>query len=143
LFGWAKPVPVNPYNFRNPGIDNVKVSVAGPASNLILAFAITILWIFTGLFVPSLYDVLVPIFRFGLLINVLLAVFNLIPIPPLDGSHLLSYLLPPNLALKYQQLQQYGILLVVIFIMTPLIKVMYFFVEFVYGIYIAIIQLFL
>ena len=143
LFAWAKPVPVNPYNFRNPGIDNVKVSIAGPVSNLILASGFTVLWIFLGLFVPSLYYELVPVLRYGLLINVLLAVFNMMPIPPLDGSHILAYFLPPELSAKYQQIQQYGFMILIIFIMTPLFNIVYYFVNIVNSVFISIIRLFL
>ena len=143
LFAWAKPVPVNPYNFRNPGIDNVKVSIAGPVSNLILASGFTVLWILLGLFVPSLYYELVPVLRYGLLINVLLAVFNMMPIPPLDGSHILAYFLPPELSAKYQQIQQYGFMILIIFIMTPLFNIVYYFVNIVNSVFISIIRLFL
>jgi len=114
LFGWAKPVPVNPYNFRNPGIDNVKVSAAGPLSNFSLAVCFAILIIFTG----NLFPNLIRIFQFGIFINLFLGVLNLIPIPPLDGSHILEYFLPYNLKIEYNKIKQYGfiILLLLIFV---------------------------
>jgi len=114
LIGWAKPVPVNPYNFRNPGIDNVKVSAAGPLSNFSLAVIFAILIILT----VNLFPNLIRIFQFGIFINLLLAVFNLIPVPPLDGSHILEYFLPYNLKIEYNKIKQYGfiILLLLIFV---------------------------
>lgn len=143
LFGWAKPVPVNPYNFRNPDIDNLKVSLAGPVSNLLLAVGFTILSIILVIFYMDLFYMLLPYLRYGLKINVLLAIFNLMPIPPLDGSHVLTYFLPPNLALKYQQLQQYGMMLLVIFIMTPLFDVVYYLTNGISNMLLIVIQLFL
>lgn len=143
LFGWAKPVPVNPYNFRNPEIDNLKVSLAGPVSNLLLAVGFTILSILLGMFFKEYFYILIPYLKYGLKMNVLLAIFNLIPIPPLDGSHVLSYFLPPDLALKYQQIQQYGMMLLVIFIMTPLFDIVYFFTDGISNILLIIIQFFI
>lgn len=100
LFGWAKPVPVNPHNFNNPGIDNVKVSGVGPLSNIILAAAFTVLAV---LFYQN-----VLLFSLGMKINVLLAVLNLIPLAPLDGSHILEYYIPDNLKPAYHRFQAMG-----------------------------------
>ena len=99
-FGWAKPVPVNVYNLRNPKRDMIWVSIAGPASNLLLASVFAILGRL-GL----------GIFFLGTLINVILAVFNLIPIPPLDGSKILIGLLPREHALTLSRLEPYSILI--------------------------------
>lgn len=143
LFGWAKPVPVNPYNFRNPEIDNLKVSLAGPVSNLLLAVGFTVLSILLGIFFKEHFFLLIPYLNLGLRMNVLLAIFNLMPIPPLDGSHVLSYFLPPDIAVKYQQIQQYGMILLIIFIMTPLLNIVYFFADGISNILLIIIQFFI
>ena len=92
-FGWAKPVPVNPVNFLNPRIDMMKVAFAGPASNLILAFlgGISIRFInITGIMIDG---VLVQIIYFFMYINIALAVFNMLPVAPLDGSQIFGNLI--------------------------------------------------
>ena len=104
-FGWAKPVPVNPVNFSNPRIDMMKVAFAGPASNLILAFLggmIIRLLNISGIMID---EVLVQILYFFMYINIALAVFNMIPVAPLDGSQIFGNLISknnPDLAWKLQ-----------------------------------------
>jgi Zn-dependent protease len=124
IFGWAKPVPVNPRNYRDPVWGDIRVSLAGIASNLILAVLFTFL--FTGLQIigsgmgsGGVISVLSQAAFFGLFINLILAFFNLIPIPPLDGSHVLYHLLPPGLRAQYRQFGRYGIavLLLLIFVL--------------------------
>jgi Zn-dependent protease len=127
LFGYAKPVPYNPYNLKNKKWGPAMVATAGPASNLIIAilFGLTLRFIPFG---QSIYTQnLVQIMAYIVLLNLLLAVFNLVPIPPLDGSKILFALLP----YKYQQLsfqmERYGMILVLFFIfflfkyITPII----------------------
>jgi len=127
LFGYAKPVPYNPYNLKNKKWGPAIVAMAGPASNLIIAilFGLTLRFIPFG---QSIYTQnLVQIMAYIVLLNLLLAVFNLVPIPPLDGSKILFALLP----YKYQQLsfqlERYGMILVLFFIfflfkyITPII----------------------
>ena len=124
--GWAKPVPVNPYNFRNPGIDNVKVAAAGPLSNFSLAVAFSLMIIIIGNFFPFLFPYLEPVLHWGIRINLLLGVFNLIPVPPLDGSHILEYYLPYNMRLEYNKIKQYGfiILLLLIFVIPQFFSIL-------------------
>lgn len=112
-FGWAKPVPINPFNFRSPRQGLFLVSLAGPVSNILLAFVCGIILRLLG---PAsaggamlpLYMILVSI----TIINLYLAFFNLIPIPPLDGSGVLSSLLPVEYARKYESVGRYGTLLI-------------------------------
>jgi Zn-dependent protease len=113
LFGWAKPVPVNPLNYRNYVWGEFAVSAAGPLSNLALAALFSIL-VRLGLNNPGLMQMA----YFGVSINIFLALFNLIPIPPLDGSHLLALALPRELARLYAYLQPVGFILILVLFYT-------------------------
>ncbi len=117
LFGWAKPVPVNPYNFRDQKYGEIKVSAAGPISNISLA-------IFFGLILRFAPDSVLnynPGFSIALTyivaINIWLAIFNLIPIPPLDGSWILFSFLPLGMENVKSFLRQYGIVILVVLIL--------------------------
>jgi len=116
LFGWAKPVPVNPANYRDFKWGDIRVSLAGIAANLILAVLATVgavVVVKIGALVGPLGGVTEILFRiteYGIFINLILAFFNLIPLPPLDGSHVLIHLLPPHMAVKYRQAGRYGLL---------------------------------
>lgn len=88
-FGWAKPVPVNPSNFKHPARDSALVALAGPVSNLIIAFISYALYKYM-----PLNDVMLEFFKWNVWINIILAVFNLIPLPPLDGWRIISIFYP-------------------------------------------------
>ena len=117
LIGWARPVPVNTRNFRNPRRDYVFVAAAGPISNLLLAAVGAVVWQFisAGLSERELAEALigpVPLFVLLLIeVNVLLAIFNMIPVPPLDGGNVLGGLLPYRLSVEFDRLRPYGILI--------------------------------
>ena len=102
-FGWGKPVIVNPNNFENPKLDNLTVSLAGPISNLGLAVAAGLIYRFVEM--PTLLASFLSIFVFY---NLVLMIFNFLPIPPLDGSKILGIFLPEDL---YDSIQRMGVLL--------------------------------
>ena len=124
LFGGAKPVPVVPRNYRNYKRGDIIVSLAGIATNLVLFVVSVILYAAFGwlaTLVPAANDTLALLqvmMRWGILFNLILAMFNLLPLPPLDGSHVMKYLLPPAWALRYQQLGMYGLVILVLMFAT-------------------------
>ena len=119
IFGWAKPVPVNPRNYRDPVGGDIRVSLAGIVSNLILAVLFTFaLAAFQALGsrvgFSGAIGMLSQAAYFGIFINLILAFFNLIPIPPLDGSHVVYHLLPRPWRAKYREFGRYGIGLIML-----------------------------
>ena len=111
VFGWAKPVPVNVMNLRHPKRDMLWVGAAGPTANFILAVLAALFLRCVGPSVPSL---VVAGTKYLILINLVLGVFNLIPIPPLDGSRILTGLLPLRLAREMLSLERWGVILVML-----------------------------
>ena len=106
IFGWAKPVPINFNALRNGKNGMIWVALAGPGANIVMA----ICWLFVMIIAINMnITVLIEMGRVGILVNCVLAVFNLLPIPPLDGSRVISALLPNRLAYQYNQLEQYGL----------------------------------
>ncbi len=130
FIGWAKPVPVDWRNLRNVRRDDSLIAIAGPASNIVLSVLCVI-----GLVLMSMSsigtvhgtvgEVLHRLLNYGMIINVALAVFNMIPVPPLDGSHLVANSLPHNLSEKYRSVGIYGIFLLLILLnFTPLGRIL-------------------
>jgi Zn-dependent protease len=125
MIGWAKPVPINPSNFRNPLRDTMLVSIAGPLTNFALAIISAILFKILSI-IPIhssfiFYKILMPIaiiLKLSVQINVAFGFFNLIPIPPLDGSKILMGILPANWRYKYLQLEPFGFILILILVFT-------------------------
>ena len=107
VFGWAKPVPVNFRNLKNPKRDMIWVGLAGPAANFIFAIILSLV------LKIKVHFLIYQILELGILINLVLAIFNLIPIPPLDGSRILIGLLPHEYALRYSKIEPYGFLIVI------------------------------
>jgi Zn-dependent protease len=123
LIGWAKPVPVNPRRLGHPRRDYVLVAAAGPASNLLLALiSATVLTVLPvspmTIGVPNVSAPLASLLSRAVQINVLLAVFNMIPIPPLDGGNVLSGLLPKTLAVGFDRIRPYGFLILYALMIT-------------------------
>jgi Zn-dependent protease len=118
VIGWAKPVPVNGRNLRNGRRDFVLVAAAGPASNLALAVGAALAW---RMLPPGSEGLVTTLVQRALLINVLLAVFNMIPVPPLDGGNVLAGLLPLPLARQFERLRPWGFLLLYGLMLTGLL----------------------
>lgn len=129
-FGWAKPVPVNPFNLRNPRKADLWISAAGPLSNFGLAFVFGMLFRIFAAGGIDLPEAIIRLLFYGVMINVSLAFFNLIPLFPLDGSHILQSLLPARYEAKLAEIQRFApfllIFLIVIggfwFILGPFIR---------------------
>lgn len=113
-FGWARPVPVNAFNFKNPRKGVILVSLAGPASNIALATVAAIVFrLSEPLLAGGMGAAFIFILETIIFLNLYLAFFNLIPIPPLDGSGVLSALLPLEYARKYESMSRYGIFVLI------------------------------
>lgn len=125
LFGWAKPVPVNPRNFRNIKQGEIIVSIAGPGSNLVLAaiFAVAVRLFSafgTGLALtmPGVYKPVLIMMEMGIIINIAMAIFNMVPIPPLDGSRVLGAVLPPRQSYAFSRVEPYGFIILIVLMYT-------------------------
>ncbi|MFB9757420.1 site-2 protease family protein [Ectobacillus funiculus] len=125
-FGWARPVPVNPYFFKRPRLAGILVSVAGPLSNLLLGIVGYILWyalISTGalhMLPDAVGKTLYEFFQIFIGLNLVLFVFNLLPLPPLDGYRILEDLMPMNVRAKMTQFENYGAIIFLVLVITPL-----------------------
>ncbi len=132
LIAWAKPVPVNPMNLSNFKRDNVIVSAVGPFSNLLMAFACSIATILVlkiepllGAVSPAFFDFLLKMFSGGIYLNIILGIFNLIPIPPLDGSHVLAAFLPDSTADAYSRIGFLGIFAILLLMRVPAFEMVF------------------
>lgn len=124
MFGWAKPVPIDARNLRNPRRDMALVAAAGPAANLLMAIIWALVLVTSQSMLetsPWVAEPLVYMGAAGILINVILMVLNLLPIPPLDGSRVVTSLLPLNAARQYVKLEPYGLFIVVGLLVTGLL----------------------
>ncbi|HOG37785.1 MAG TPA: site-2 protease family protein [Candidatus Woesebacteria bacterium] len=115
--GWAKPVPIDPFNFRHPRRDEIIVSLAGPFANLTIAITTALIL----RFIPFISPIIYQLGALMILINISLFVFNLLPIPPLDGSHIFLNLLSPESSHKWAEaFDHYGFVLLIIFVFLPI-----------------------
>ncbi len=124
IFGWAKPVPVDPRHFKNPRRDMALVALAGPVANLSMAIGWAILARIGGLIgtefisLPFIYTGIA-----GISINLVLALLNLLPIPPLDGSRILTGILPSYWAWQYNKLERFGFIILIVLLYTQVLNV--------------------
>ena len=127
IFGWAKPVPVDPRNFKRPLQDMAFVALAGPVSNLLMAVfwaLIARLGVLIGAGNEALSHPLIYSGVAGISINLVLALINLLPIPPLDGSRILTGILPNYWAWQYNRLERYGFIILLLLLYTKILNVM-------------------
>ena len=124
-FGWAKPVQINPYNFSNPKRDDILVSLAGPGANFLIAFLTLLFMILMVKFGVPMSDGMKIVLNYIMIININFGIFNLIPLPPLDGSHVLKQLLPYELAQKYEIVERYSMWILLIILVTPILSVVF------------------
>jgi len=117
-FGWAKPVRVNPHNLKNPKIDMALISIAGPLSNFIMAFIGMMILFPLRHFVPNTPGYVITILQTFNIINIMLGVFNLIPVPPLDGSKVVAGLLPDSIYNSLPPVGRFGMLILMVLIIT-------------------------
>ena len=122
VFGFAKPVPVNPARLRSPRRDMVLVALAGPGMNIVLACLSALLLYLAPALPASLAEWWQATFTLGIVINLVLAIFNMLPVPPLDGGRVVHGLLPPRYAERFARLERFGIIAVLVaFFLVPLI----------------------
>ena len=140
LFGWAKPVPVDFSRLRHPKRDMLWVAAAGPASNFVMALFWALMIKFS-VTVPSVYSEPLGLMgQAGVMINVVLMVLNLLPLPPLDGGRIAVSLLPNRMAYQYAQIERYGFIILIVLlatgllatIMEPFIHALIQFIEFIF-----------
>ncbi len=120
LIGWAKPVPVDRRNFSDPLKNDAVVSFAGPLSNFVLSVLLFVLFLISVNIFGEQNSIVSELLWYGVFLNVFLFAFNLLPIPPLDGSHILFDLFPNKLTAKYLNLGLYGSFILLVFIYSPL-----------------------
>lgn len=116
-FGWGKAVPINYYNLRNPKRDAALISLAGPASNFAMAVGLAILVKLLGAIIPSTLALSIVVYPI-ILYNLVLGIFNLIPVEPLDGFKIVNGILPPRLAVQWVQLAPYGLYILILLVVT-------------------------
>lgn len=123
-FGWAKPVPIDFRNLHNPRRDAALVAAAGPFSNLLMAIAWAIISKFASMVSEDLAALALPLLymgMFGIIINVILMVFNLLPIPPTDGGRIATTLLPPPLGYQLSRLEPFGLFIILLLMLSGLL----------------------
>ena len=123
VMGWAKPVPVDPRYFKSPLLDMALVAVAGPASNFIMAcfWAMFIQLVQQSMDQSQLLVFMTEMGKNGIIINIVLMVLNLLPIPPLDGGRVVAGVLPPNLAVPFMKLERFGMIIILLLLVSGIL----------------------
>jgi Zn-dependent protease len=145
-FGWAKPVPITWQNLHHPRRDMALVAAAGPGANLLMALGWALLAKLALLLPENIATLTQPLLYmslFGILINIILMVFNLVPVPPTDGGRIMTSLLPPRLAYQYSRIEPFGIPILLVLLLTgvlwqvisPVIQLVMQFIQLVTGIH--------
>lgn len=138
LIGWAKPVPVDRRNFNNQFKDDAIVSAAGPISNLILAFVFFIIFYLSYNHFEITNSLILNVLWYAFYLNIFLCFFNLLPIPPLDGSHILFDVFPNKYTAKLLNLGLYGSIILLVFFYSPLWRYFMQFINFIVGIFMSL-----
>ncbi len=128
VIGWAKPVPIQPRYFKSPLLDMALVAVAGPVSNFFMAcfWAMFIQLVYMSLEHSQLLVFLAEMGKNGIIINIVLMVLNLLPIPPLDGGRVVAGILPPKLAMPFMQLERFGMVIILVLLVSGILgKIMW------------------
>ncbi len=122
-FGWAKPVPVEPRYFKSPMVDMALVAAAGPIANFFMACFWATMIVFAGALLDpsSTQSFLVDMGSKGILINIVLLVINLLPIPPLDGGRVVAGVLPPSLATQFMKLERFGMVIIIVLMVSGIL----------------------
>jgi len=123
VIGWAKPVPVEPRYFKSPLVDMALVAVAGPVSNFIMAciWAMFIKLVYLSMDQSQVLVFLTEMGKNGIIINIVLMVLNLLPIPPLDGGRVLAGVLPPRIAITFMQLERFGMIIILLLLVSGIL----------------------
>jgi Zn-dependent protease len=128
FFGWAKPVPVNHFNFRHPRRDMALVGIAGPMSNFLQSIGWYIIFFIFSMYASDYSSgdqLLLSFLATGVMVNIILLCFNIIPIPPLDGSRVLAWILPPRQAAALDRMEAYGFLILMLLLFTGILGIIY------------------
>jgi len=136
VIGWAKPVPVNPHNLREPRKDHFYVALSGPVSNLLLCVIFIVMYTILGIVfgVNQYFATIGVLFRIGVQINLFLAMFNLLPVPPLDGSWVFGHLFPRTIGMLVDRIRPYGTLVLILLLFTGVLRLIFIPASYIYSI---------